>query len=364
MFAQLGPLLAPLAGRRRAGRRGRPQEAAHRPHRRAGAVLRPARPGRRCSATTRRRWLLVARHARHRHRQRPVRADLQRHAPVLVPREDLRRRHLAQLGADERQPGHRPGHRRLPVRPVGASWVFLLNAAQLRRPSSPCCCGCRCPQPVPSRHRRASTACSTGSASPGTTRSSAAASSPSPPSRCSACRSSPRCRRSPPRTSASRPKSAAYGLLYAAFGLGAVVGALSIGTVFAGVVEGAAHPLRAARPSPAFLTRLRAAAGRRRRPTRRSSCLGAVYFAVITSLSTVLQQDLDDSVRGQVMALWIMGFGGTVPDRRAARRPHRASTSASPPVMLGGAAVAVGLAAYAQLERGAGGRHRASPTAD
>ena len=41
--------------------------------------------------------------------------------------------------------------------------------------------------------------------------------------------------------------------------------------------------------------------------------LGAVYFAVITSLSTVLQQDLDDSVRGKVMALWIMGFGGTVP---------------------------------------------------
>ena len=34
---------------------------------------------------------------------------------------------------------------------------------------------------------------------------------------------------------------------------------------------------------------------------------------MITSLSTVLQQDLDDSVRGKVMALWIMGFGGTVP---------------------------------------------------
>ncbi len=34
---------------------------------------------------------------------------------------------------------------------------------------------------------------------------------------------------------------------------------------------------------------------------------------MITSLSTVLQQDLDDAVRGKVMALWIMGFGGTVP---------------------------------------------------
>lgn len=30
-------------------------------------------------------------------------------------------------------------------------------------------------------------------------------------------------------------------------------------------------------------------------------------------LSTVLQQDLNEAVRGKVMALWIMGFGGTVP---------------------------------------------------
>jgi hypothetical protein len=41
--------------------------------------------------------------------------------------------------------------------------------------------------------------------------------------------------------------------------------------------------------------------------------LGCVYFAVITSLSTVLQEKIDDAVRGKVMALWIMGFGGVVP---------------------------------------------------
>ncbi len=40
--------------------------------------------------------------------------------------------------------------------------------------------------------------------------------------------------------------------------------------------------------------------------------LGFFYFAMITSLSTALQERLDDSVRGRVMALWIMGFGGTV----------------------------------------------------
>jgi MFS family permease len=107
------------------------------------------------------------------------------------------------------------------------------------------------------------------------------------------------------------PRSSAYGLLYASFGLGAVIGALSIGTVFAasskprltrvGLVGFAAmvtvFGVLTAAP-PAYLAIL---------------MLGAVYFAVITSLSTVLQQELDDSVRGKVMALWIMGFGGTVP---------------------------------------------------
>ena len=41
--------------------------------------------------------------------------------------------------------------------------------------------------------------------------------------------------------------------------------------------------------------------------------VGFFYFLTITSLSTVLQTRLDNSNRGRVMALWIMGFGGTVP---------------------------------------------------
>ena len=106
-------------------------------------------------------------------------------------------------------------------------------------------------------------------------------------------------------------KSGAYGLLYGCFGFGAVVGALSIGTVFASA-------------SKPFLTRIGLIGfavlilvfGTLHVDTAAYAAiivLGAVYFAVITSLSTVLQQALDDSVRGKVMALWIMGFGGMVP---------------------------------------------------
>jgi hypothetical protein len=40
--------------------------------------------------------------------------------------------------------------------------------------------------------------------------------------------------------------------------------------------------------------------------------LGYAYFVVITSLSTVLQEYVEESARGRVTALWIMGFGGSV----------------------------------------------------
>jgi len=41
--------------------------------------------------------------------------------------------------------------------------------------------------------------------------------------------------------------------------------------------------------------------------------VGYCYFAIVTSLATVLQRRLNDAVRGRVMALWVMAFGGTVP---------------------------------------------------
>jgi MFS family permease len=106
-------------------------------------------------------------------------------------------------------------------------------------------------------------------------------------------------------------KSSRYGVLYGCFGLGAVIGALSIGTVFS-----ASSKPRLTRLGLLGFAGMITIFGMLRNPTAAFVAillLGGVYFAVITSLSTVLQSDLDDAVRGKVMALWIMGFGGTVP---------------------------------------------------
>ncbi|MFL6206007.1 MAG: MFS transporter [Acidimicrobiales bacterium] len=143
------------------------------------------------------------------------------------------------------------------------------------------------------------------------------------------------------------PRTTQYGVLYACFGVGALLGALSIGTVFAGrklerivrvgLVVFAAFLavfslLRS--PPPAYPSIL---------------LVGLAYFAVITSLSTVLQQRLDDSNRGRVMALWIMGFGGTVPIGNLIAGPLIEATSVTA-VVLAGAVFTLFLAAYADLE--------------
>jgi MFS family permease len=107
------------------------------------------------------------------------------------------------------------------------------------------------------------------------------------------------------------PKSEAYGLLYAAFGLGAAFGAVSVGTVFAHVAK-----VRLLRPGFIAFAILLAVFSLLRAPAPAypvALLLGYAYFVVITSMSTVLQAYVDDSIRGRVMALWIMGFGGTVP---------------------------------------------------
>ncbi|MEA3018515.1 MAG: hypothetical protein QOI47_39, partial [Actinomycetota bacterium] len=103
----------------------------------------------------------------------------------------------------------------------------------------------------------------------------------------------------------------AYGLLYASFGFGAVIGAISSGTFLANVPR----PKVVVRGMLGFSLALGTFAVLRHPlpayPT--VALLGFAYFATVTAMTTILQVHLDDAVRGRVMSLWLMAFGGTVP---------------------------------------------------
>jgi predicted MFS family arabinose efflux permease len=76
--------------------------------------------------------------------------------------------------------------------------------------------------------------------------------------------------------------------------------------------------------------------------------LGAFYFAFITALNTALQARLEDAVRGRVMALWIMGFGGTVAIGNLIAGPVVDAVGITS-VLIFGAGISLALAWYADL---------------
>jgi MFS family permease len=143
------------------------------------------------------------------------------------------------------------------------------------------------------------------------------------------------------------PKSANYGLLYACFGTGALIGAISIGTVFA----------RTSKPMIVRVCLICYAASLTAFALVRSALpayfvvavVGAFYFAFITALNTALQTRLSDEVRGRVMALWIMGFGGTVALGNLIIGPVVSSVGITD-VLLFGAGVALVLSWYADVQ--------------
>jgi predicted MFS family arabinose efflux permease len=106
-------------------------------------------------------------------------------------------------------------------------------------------------------------------------------------------------------------KSLAYGLLYAAFGFGAACGAVSVGTVLA--AQPRARVTRWFLGGFAVFLAVFAFLGSAAPAYPVAFLVGVSYFGAVTALSTALQEHLDDQIRGRVMALWIMGFGGIVP---------------------------------------------------
>jgi MFS family permease len=135
--------------------------------------------------------------------------------------------------------------------------------------------------------------------------------------------------------------SLAYGLLYACFGLGAAFGAIAVGSVLVGqrrqtVIVAGLVMFGMALLAFAMLRNAAAAY-----PV--VFLVGLFYFATVTSLSTRLQEHLSDEVRGRVMALYMMSFGGTVPLGLLVAGPIASATSVSA-VLVAGAIAACLLA--------------------
>jgi MFS family permease len=143
-----------------------------------------------------------------------------------------------------------------------------------------------------------------------------------------------------------RPKSFRYGYLYASFGLGAVTGALSIGTFLSRqdlrrVVQAGLAAFSVLLLTFALLSSVGPAY-----PI--AAMLGFAYLATVTSLSTVLQEEVDDAQRGRVVSLWQMGFGGIVPIGLLVAGPIAEATSIRL-VLVYGAVAAAGLVWYARV---------------
>jgi MFS family permease len=142
------------------------------------------------------------------------------------------------------------------------------------------------------------------------------------------------------------PKSLQYGLLYASFAVGALIGALSIGTFLsrqdlqrvAQFALGAFSVLLLtfallSSPAPAYPV---------------VAMFGFAYFAAVTSLSTVLQEEVEDAFRGRIMSLWQLAFAGMVPLGVMAAGPVAEAANIRV-VMVYGAVAAAALCWYARL---------------
>lgn len=141
--------------------------------------------------------------------------------------------------------------------------------------------------------------------------------------------------------------SVAYGFFYACFGFGAVVGSIANGTVLSSVSK--PRIVRLGLLTYAAVVTLFALL---RDPIPAYPVVivvGATYFGMITALNTTFQGRLADHERGRAMALWMMGFGGTVSLANVVLGPVVEAVGMTP-VMVAGGGVALLLAWYADLD--------------
>ena len=142
-------------------------------------------------------------------------------------------------------------------------------------------------------------------------------------------------------------ESLAYGLLYASFGAGAVTGAMSVGTFLSNVRKESI-----VRVGLAGFAGMLLVFGLLRAPAPAYpvvALVGFTYFGAVTAMNTVLQSHLQEGVRGRVMSLWLMGFGGTVPLGLLIAGPIAEATSITF-VLAYGSVVALALSLFADLD--------------
>ncbi len=134
-------------------------------------------------------------------------------------------------------------------------------------------------------------------------------------------------------------KSTEYGYFYAMFGLGALAGALLVtfvlihlsrSRVTRATLVGFAVSL-AWLNSLSDITIAYAAV----------FAVGMFYFVLPTTLNTMWQEHVDESVRGRVAALWVLSFGGTVPISNIIAGPLIEATSLRTILYFGSAAAIV-----------------------